>query len=134
MLKCCKSLCIQHSLMLFRKHHTSAVQKKKKKKRGSSNFNSEFLWFCGFIPQEKLTIPRYFINYLGWSETRHVEGREDKWQLSFQQHLNVVSSAKVDWMDARFHCGNRQVHLIKNNIEEKHQITEMYSCKIPFWE
>jgi len=28
----------------------------------------------------------------------------------------MVSTAEVDWMDARFHRGNRQVHLINNNI------------------
>lgn len=38
-----------------------------------------------------------YVCYLWWGETGHPEGRVDQRDLSFQQHLHIVSCARVDW-------------------------------------
>lgn len=48
-----------------------------------------------------------------------MESRRDKRQLSFQQHLDIVCTAKIDWMNAG-HCYiNRQVDLTNENTTKK---------------
>lgn len=51
------------------------------------------------------------ILHLRGSEARHPEGRKNQRNLGLEKHLNVMSSAGVDRMNARLSNLYREMHL-----------------------